>query len=280
MIPDILNVKIEPFVEEVFEFNYGNPRVRKRRQYLMVTLFTIYFRKLLDDQINLMLPKMELLPYLSREKRGYSVYESNINLDGILEEIGNKLLQVLCTKSSFAMEIIDLSDLEEKCSLKWENVLEMDNDKREQVISENMVGYWNPLQKELYERMPEPVYDCMDFERERRAVYFFSRRLAEYIRFAEENEEIIHNQFQKEHTKIVQAVSTLQHPMQGDWIRVRVSMGTSYVIGFYMGADMENGLSNKDFDWNFFVAVFILEELLDLANSFFHFEESENKNGI
>lgn len=275
MLNDILNVNVEPFDEALFEYNHKIPYVQKRRQYMMITLFSLYFKKLLEAYGEVNLPLPELLPYLTKNKRYRSPYESNINIDNILENIGDKLLASLERWSSFVMETVDLSSMEELLKIDWEEILELDNEKRAKIVKEDLCGLWNNQQMRLYRLMPEPIYDCMDFQCERKAVYYYSERLVKYIRFTEKNPEVIINQFRRGHEKIIQTVSVLQHPMQGDWIRVRVAAGQYYVIGFYMGSDMESGLSNKDYNWNFFVALYVLEKLLDLANSFFHFEESE-----
>ena len=63
----------------------------------------------------------------------------------------------------------------------------------------------------------------------------------------------------------------MEQPVAEEWVKSHVKKSRYYIIGFYIGEDIEHGITLRNLNWNFFIALYALEKLLELANEFFHF---------
>lgn len=129
------------------------------------------------------------------------------------------------------------------------------------------------IQTGLFGEIPGPVLDCLDFPYGRAAIYLYSEKIIKYLEFAADNKDIIHNQFAREHERIRRALRIVEQPVAREWVKSHVKKGRYYIIGFYIGEDIEHGITFRNLNWNFFVALYVLEKLLEIADSFFHFYE-------
>lgn len=232
-----------------------------RHTFYVLMLGFAYFKKLTAGEIkipfhNVRFPQMR--------NRLNDVYQ-------ILQMTGEALLFSMPEWSSFNLEIIDLAGIEELTGTEWEFWLQMDDSSRKESLIDHQSRLFFGKQLELFRQMPEPVLDSMDFQFGRETVYLTSKRLADYLWFTDENPQIIGNQFSQENRQIQNALSTLRFPVWKDWRKAWTLKKEEYIIGFCFGADLDDDISYKDLNWNFFTALYVLEKLLDLADEIFDF---------
>lgn len=240
---ELLNINPAPFPEEWEEWEALLEHEQQR--FLALALGFAYFEKLAGGDVRIPMPNMNSL---KREICRQNLHE-------VMEWAGGTLLSCILGWSSFEMELIDLTVLEDLTETRWEAWLQMDNKSR----SKELLQYQNQLfteqQMNLFRQMPDPILNSIDFQYSRTAVYLFSKKLADYLWFADENRSIIENQFSQEHRQIRNALALMRYPIQQDEVQVQILQAEYYIIGFHFGADLDAEISYKDLDWNFFCSV-------------------------
>lgn len=134
----------------------------------------------------------------------------------------------------------------------------------------------SPHQYELYKAMPMAVMDSLNREYPWKAIYVYSYRVANYLDFADENKQLITNQFKEEHKRLILALSVAKELVCSSHVPIYSAKGEYVCFSVGLGADGFYGVTENDWNLNFFIAAYVIEKLLDLANEYFHFEEGEN----
>lgn len=251
-----ISIGLTPFLYEWEELLMDG----ERHVFLGLSLGFAYFEKLTCGDVDIPFPNM-VFPKGNINSRVF--YE-------LIEWAGDVMMASMIDWSSFGMEVIDLSNLEGVTNLDWEIWLQMGNTTRNKEISDYQDDLFTKSQMRLFRQMPEPVLNSIDLQYNRSVIYLFSKKLAKYLWFADQNQQIIDNQFSKEHRQIQNALSLLRYPTNMESAEIQIKK-TCYIIGFYFGDDLDTSISSKDLNWNFFVALYVLEKLLSLADDLFGF---------
>lgn len=252
------------FEEDVLELlDYNNYNI-----FIAIKLFCIYFEKLVQHEMKLQYSVSDFIGiqvgYMKKREYRDSMAE-------IMEKIGGTLWSVFISWSSFQEELINLSEIELIMDVDTEDLLSWDDSKRIESVRKYQEQLLEGIQVDLFEKAPEPVIDSFDFPYHRATIYLYSEKVSKYLDFAERNGEVIQNQFAQEHQRIEQALLIVERPVAEEWVKCYAKKDRDYIIGFYAGEDMENGVTMRNLNWNFFVALYVLEKLLETADEFFHF---------
>ena len=235
-----------------------------------IKLFCVFFEKLVHGDIELHFQSVNLLNI----KVDYAAKNScRSSLVNVMEGIGGELWEAFINWSSFQKEFIDLSVAETVMDVDSEDLLSWDDTVRADYISKYQKQLFTKIQTGLFGEIPGPVLDFLDFPYGRAAIYLYSEKIIKYLEFAADNKDIIHNQFAREHERIRRALRIVEQPVAREWVKSHVKKGRYFIIGFYIGEDIEHGITFRNLNWNFFVALYVLEKLLEIADSFFHFYE-------
>lgn len=257
---EFVNLNLSPFQEEWEELE-ALLLEDEWRLLLALKLGFAYFDKLVGRDLHISFPDISIL----------KVNKNLQNLYDTIEYAGGALMSFMLDWSSFHMELINMDEVETLTEIDWDTWLQMDNASRKEKLLEYQNNLFSEPQMELIQQMPDPVLNSMDFQSSRTAIYLFSKKLSDYLLFADHNRYIIDNQFSQEHRQLQNAVSSLQFPIRKGWEGAEILNGASYIIGFYFGAAPDEVISYKDLDWNFFVALYVLEKILKLAEDLFDF---------
>lgn len=253
--PVEMNEWLEELIESRFKGEIG------------ITLIGLYFEKLLEHEWDVRFPKLNVFPM----KRQLYSGRSNPSSIDMCEQLGIFLTKIFMEHTSFSSEEIDLTELETYANLESDELLGTDDTKRKELISQYRDDLFTQAQRILYKKLPEPVIDSFDYGYGRRVIYFYSKRVAAYMSFATENQDVIKGYFQEEHMLLLQAIEYLKYPLCTGWVKVHSICDAALIIGFPMGSDMEDSVGYHSYDYNFFIAMYIAEKLLDLAGNFFSF---------
>lgn len=267
VIDEILNLDFSLFPENMSEWIEMEVRDIYNPRMILKILF-LYFNKMLEDDLQVDFPALEI-DYIKIEKNYFNSHL--LQFYDILETAANFLFLSLVDWSSFEIEIIDLTSLEDLLDVDIEVMMGWDDEIRKSMIVQSWKQIFSKNQEKLFEKLPNPVLDCIDFPYNRQVFYLFNRKLAAYLQYAKENNWVILSGFKEEHYQLLRALKCLKHPISNNWINAYIHEGTAYVMGFCMGSDIENSISFGNFNWNFFVAFYAVEKLLEAANDRFHF---------
>lgn len=264
---DLMNLKLEPFRSDRCNLSYILT-LPEQVNICMMNLLILYYSKLLPAQEISAFKMAEANPLWDCR------FLSQINRPGPQKQMGdffNTVISTLPEWSSFHHVSIDLSSVERMTNREWEDLKMLDQMSKIHLITKQCKDCFSDQEYALFQKVPKPVLDSLDFSHQRKAVYFYSNRLLKYIKFADCNPDIIRNQFSKEHKKILKALTVLKHPLTDESIRITFSVNENFMLGFYMGLSYNRHISICDYNWNFFIAMYVLERLLDLADSLFYF---------
>lgn len=134
----------------------------------------------------------------------------------------------------------------------------------------------SPQQCELFHTMPMAVMDSLNREFPWKAIYVYSYRVANYLDFVDENKQLITNQFKDEHKRLMSALTVAEELLCPSHVPIYSAKEQYVCFSVGLGADGYYGVTENDWNLNFFIAAYVIEKLLDLANEYFHFEEDEN----
>lgn len=236
--------------------------------FIPVKLFCAFFEKLARKDIDLHFQSVHILDIKLDNTIKRTYRDCLVN---VMENIGEELWESFINWSSFQKEFIDLSVAETVMNMDSEDLLSWDDSVRINYICKYRKELFTEIQSELFREIPGPVLDCLDFPYRRAAIYLYREKIIKYLEFASDNKEVIYNQFAKEHERIKLALHIVEQPVAEEWVKSHVKKSRYYIIGFYIGEDIEHGITLRNLNWNFFIALYALEKLLELANEFFHF---------
>lgn len=268
---ELLDAELTPFQNEQCNIPYFT-RTSEKMKICMLNLLVVYYAKLFQLEDIMEFPLIDA-KYLWDGRLTEMLYSREMEIQ--LKNFFETVLSALPRWSSFRCHIIDLSFIEKQTNVKWQTLLEMNNRKRKQFLWEPLKQHFGKEEKALFHLAPEPILDSMDFTFWRKAVYFYSERLLKYLDFSKHNPDVVNRCFAKGHEKILQVIKTMETPLIDEDIKAVFATDHRWIIGFCMGDGSGKRVTMSDFNWNFFVAMYILERLLDVADSLFHFEKKE-----
>lgn len=242
----------ERFLEEI--------RFYKKR-IVELQLISTYLQKSLTEDILLEVPDMDY----------YQVFEGNFYdmeplINNYEESMKESLFNELLRWSSFERVQIDFPDI----SGIPHDVGTWSSDRRKVFIEKNVICSMNDAQKQMYENMPNPVLDCLNLQLKRKAVYLFSEKLTEYLRFAGKHKNLVKEHFFREHKKLVEMLPYLKAPIENGVVPAYMSMKKACIIGYCVGwKNFQTSISYRSYNWTFFLAWYVLEKILQEAEEVF-----------
>lgn len=268
MNTEFMTINLVPFSCDFEEVVLELLEDKNYNSFIAIKLFCIYFEKLVDGDMKL---RFSVGDSVDIQVRYMKKREYRDSMAETMEKIGGILWSAFISWSSFQEELINLTEIELIMDVDTENLLSWDDPKRIELVRKYQEQLLQGIQVDLFEKIPEPVIDSFDFPYHRAAIYLYSEKVSKYLDFADRNSEVIQNQFAQEHQRIEQALLIVEQPVAEEWMKCYVKKDRDYIIGFYAGEDLENGVTMRNLNWNFFVALYVLEKLLETADEFFHF---------
>lgn len=271
MNDNVMELSLVPFSDEVNDWLVSNVG-SKYNPNIILKLFFLYFEKVLAQEVEVSFPAIKIQGFQNKTRYVGGDTQRRSSFEKLLETANESLFSSLIEWSSFDREDIHLTGLEGIWEMDIEEFLDWSDKQRLKKILTTMDEFMTEKQQHLFTLLPQPVMDSMDYPYDRKVIYLYSRKLSAYLTFSRQNEQIISNQFGQEHRRILQALEGIKKPLQESWIpEMTRETEDFYMIGFYFGTEIENEISIKSINWNFFICLYVLEKLLELADSFFYF---------
>ena len=264
---EIMKLQMTPFL-----INRGNLErlltMSDRKEVAMMNLLFLYYSKLLQQEI---ISQYKLRDVKSLWEASSTHCQNGEHTRNVMRNFFKVVISTMPAWSSFRMKRINLEELEKFEGITWENLIKLKRSEKKKLVFRYCKERCNKQERYLLRTVSEPAVDSLDFARSREVVYFYSKRVYQYLFFAKEHIDVINHLFQEEHDKILKALKIINHPLVDEDIESTVAMKNEYIVGLYFGAVSSKNLSDCDYNWNFFVAMYVLERLLDLASGLFAF---------
>lgn len=255
------DVYIRPFASERYQ---RRKFCQKEGSDIALELIQVYFNKLFDGEYILKLPK---------EKRGAFIRNNDSSFMKRLETTKRALHEIVLEQSSFETHIIDLSGYMKVLRIERVKFTKWNERRRIKEISKADCISGNEGAKKLFSSLAGPVTSCIDFQYGNiSAVYFTSRKVFHYLSFSQRHKEMIQDTFLKEHLKILESLMCIAKPIMDQEQRCQISYPMKqFIVGFSLGSRDGDATLMEDIDINFYIALYVLEKLLKMAEQKFHF---------
>lgn len=260
---DYENVYIHPFASERYQ---RRKFYQEKGSSIALELMQIYFNKLFDGEYNLKLPK-EACSVLN--KSNWECSGSRTELKTIKET----LHEFVVGQSSFETHIIALPNLARSLNVEYKKTSQWSERRRIKEISKTDYILGDEMSKKLFCSLPTPVTACFDYQYGTvSAVYFMSEKVFYYLCFTQQHADAIQEVFRTEHQKILEILMCISKPMKDQAQQCQISyLMKCFIIGFSLGGKDVHPTLMEDIDVNFYIALYVLEKLLKMAEQKFHF---------
>lgn len=255
---DIMKVPLQPFDGEAFSYAtlLDSDIVS---QAIKMGLTTKFYKKVLGDIVDF----TEI---------------SNCPMDAANVTFWEIMIKSMERWSSFRVETISTKYMLLRVGMD-KNVFQSWDEEYQKIYLQNTLQNILPEQQyALFMNMPMPIVDSLKWTFPWKAIYVYSYRVANYLDFAMQNPELIRNQFQEEHHRALEALQVIKEILWPDWVPIRITRKEYVLFGVGLGAERFYGVTENDWNYNFYIAAYVLERILDLANDYFHFEREDSND--
>lgn len=264
---DVLKMQLEPFLS--LRCNLEKLSQASESEIVcMINLLTLYYAKLLDSET--------IFKSLIQDTGAvWKAYHSSSGSDAYVEIYLKKLFELIVTTlhewSSFRVEEINLDKVEQTAGMPWSKMVHLKRSEKKQLISSHLKTYGDVRTRKLFRIFQKVFVNSLDYSYGRRVVIFRSERVFKYLDFVATHPDEINKKFGKEHDKILRALSVIRNLLNDKEQESVLALKQEYMIAVYYGTSSGETHSLGNMNWNVFIAMYILERLLDLADSLFHF---------
>ena len=268
---NVLKMPLEPFLS--LKCNLESMcRAPDNEVVCKLNLLTLYYAKLFDSEA-IFARKIEDTSVVWRAHRSSSF--SDVYVEKYLKELFEFMISTLPEWSSFRFEEINLVEVEKVAGITWNEMAGKKRSEKKRLIFSYLKTFGNARARKLF-RVFQPVFaDSLDYSYGRRVVVFSSERVLKYLNFANEHPEEIKAKFEKEHDKILRALLVIRNLLNDKEQESVLALKQEYMIAVHYGTSSGETHSLGNMNWNVFMAMYILERLLDLADSLFDFQKEE-----
>jgi len=234
--------------------------------YMFLKLLMAYFEKLVAEDITIDFPDMRIFVDCQLPK-------AEQNIIAVSEQISETIFFAFCSWApSFKVEVIDIESLgdlgqQRACFIQRKRD-SYDN------LNIRLNSILNARQRRLFCGFPEILFNALESLLDERVIYLSNSKLVQYLEFAQNNQQIIKNQFLKEHYQIKRMMHQLRKPLKKHKLKERYYK-KQYIIGLCIERVSTSHSHKENLNWDFLVALYLLEKLLELANGFFGFYNEE-----
>lgn len=264
---NVLKMQLEPFL--TLKCNIEKLcNASDSEKVCMVNLLTLYYAKLLNSE--------EIFQFIIEDTSAvWKAYRSHTGGDVYVEEHLKELFELIITTlpewSSFRFEEIELNKVEQTAGVSWSQMVKMKRSEKKKLISSYLKTHGDVRTRKLFRIFHKVFVNSLDYSYGRRVVIFSSKRVFKYLDFAATHPDEINKKFGKEHDKILRALSVIRNLLNDKEQESVLALKQEYMIAVHYGFSGGETHSLGNMNWNVFVAMYILERLLDLANSLFDF---------
>lgn len=255
MSVDIMNVPLRLFDKDMYSFA-AMMDSDNISQMVKIGLLTKFYKNVIGDEVDFS-----------------GIYNNS------MEKANERMLKILMSSmekwSSFRIETIYTKYLFLQLGVEMDEYMDWEEGFQILYLQNNLRHILSEMQYTLFMQMPMAVVDSLNWSYPWKAIYIYSRRLSVYLNFAKENAHLISNQFKEEHKRILEALQVMKDLVCPSWIPTRSVHAQFVSLSVGLGVDGEYGVTENDWNYNFFIAAYVLERLLDLASDYFHFDEEE-----
>ena len=234
----------------------------------MLNLLTLYYAKLLDSE-EIFQFIIEDTSVVWKAYRSHSV--SDVYIERHLRDLFELMLNTLPRWSSFRFEKIELDKVEEITGVPWSQVVKMKRREKNKLISSYLKAVGDVETWKLFRAFQKVFVDSLDYSYGRRVIVLRSKRVFKYLDFAATHPDEINKKFGKEHDKILRALSVIRNLLNDKEQESVLALKQDYMIAVHYGTSSGETHSLGNMNWNVFMSMYILERLLDLADSLFDF---------
>lgn len=252
------NMRI-PFMPPNF---FNEMKADVKRNYVYIQIMGQFLEKLFPE-VEFEFPQCAFSYFYEEDAIGFKKY---------LYEYQKCLCSYCALHTSFGFEIIKVQDIQKKYGISDITEENLRGEKRQQTIDEIRKSGMleNDIIKNLFLYLPDPVLQGVKrnaFSVE--ILYIYSYRVEEYLQFVSQHKFLIQHKFSVEHKQILNLLNFISNTMMTDtyYTHYCTRSAEMYIIGA-----VRNGFPREcRYNFNFFLALFILEKLLDDASDEFHF---------
>lgn len=248
-----------PFMPQNF---FNEMKADVKRNYVYIQIMGQFLEKLFPE-VEFEFPQCAFSYFYEEDAIGFKKY---------LYEYQKCLCSYCALHTSFGFEIIKVQDIQKKYGISDITEENLRGEKRQQTIDEIRKSGMleNDIIKNLFFHLPDPVLQGVQrnaFSVE--ILYAYSYRVEEYLKFMSQHKSLIQHKFSAEHKQILHLLNFVSNAMMADsyYTYCYTRSAEMYIIGA-----VRNGFPREcRYNFNFFLALFILEKLLDDASDEFHF---------
>lgn len=267
---DYEDINIQPFAAERYKRSTFS---QKRGSIIALELMQAYFNKLFDGEYIIKLPYEDGSAFHRSD-------EYNSKSCECLRKIKTELHEFVLKYSSFEAHVINFTNFEPDLDMKRTKPSQWNERRRIKEICKSNSILEKDMVKQLFCAFPDPVTACFDYQYgTKNAVYFTSKKVFCYLSFFQQHKDYIQKVFLKEHLKILESLMYISKPITEQKQQYQISyLMERFIIGFSLGGKDYCTTLMEDIDVNFYVALFVLEKLLNLAEKKFYFMDGRRSN--
>ena len=264
---NVLKMQLEPFL--TLKCNLAKLyNTSDSEKVCMINLLTLYYAKFLDSEV----VYQSILQDTSAVWNAYQTSSvSTAYIEECLEELFKIMLKTLPEWSSFQFEEIELDKVEETAGLSWSQLVKMKRSKKKKLLYSHLKTCGDANMRKLFRIFQKVFVDSLDYSYGRRVVVLRSKRVFRYLNFAATYPNEIAQRFEKEHDKILRALSVIRNLLNDEEQETVLALKQEYMLAVHYGTSSGTTRSLGNMNWNVFIAMYILERLLDIADSLFDF---------
>lgn len=248
-----------PFMPQSF---FDETKVTVKKNYIYIQMMEQFLKKLFPE-IEFEFPQCA---------RSYFYEEDAVGFTKYLYEYQKHLCSYCALHTSFGIESIKVLDTEKKYGIGDITEKDLCGKKRQQtieVISKSGI-LENDIIKSLFLHLPDPVLYSLKRNTSTAGIFYvYSYRVAGYLQYVSQHKSLIQHKFSAEHKQILHLLKFISNAMMADTYYTYYSTNSAEI---YLVSAVCNWCSNKyRYNFNFFLALFILERLLEDASDNFYF---------
>lgn len=268
---NVLKMQLEPFLS--LRCNLEKLKKASESEIIcMINLLTLYYAKLFDSET---IFKSLIQDTGAVWKAHHSISGSDAYAENHLKELFEVIITTLHEWSSFRVEEINLDKVEQTTGIPWSQLVHLKRSEKKQLISSYLKTCGDVRAQKLFRIFRKVFVNSLDYSYGRRVIIFSSKRVFKYLDFAAAHHDEINKKFEKEHDKILRALSVIKNLLNDKEQESVLALKQEYMIAVYYGSSFGETHSLGNMNWNVFMAMYILERLLDLADSLFDFQKEE-----